>query len=148
MAADVVIPMSDKVNTLKSVMLTMPQWAPSDDDCRHFFGGGIYARWLARPAGTVIVGKVHKKAHLYFVVSGTIVVTTDEGVREITGPEIISCKTGTQRAVVAKTDAICVVFVRVETESRDLADVEDEIVEPMPESPYLPGNRLPELTCQ
>ncbi len=148
MVADIVIPMSDKVNALKCVMLTMPQWQPTDDQCRHFFGGGIYARWLARPAGTTIVGKVHKKAHLYFVVSGTIAVTTDDGLRQITGPEIISCKPGTQRAVVAITDALCVVFVRVETESQDLAEVENEIAEPMPESPYLPGNRLPELTCQ
>ena len=141
---DLQVPTADKVAALKSAMLRMPQWQ-AEPHTKHFFADGVYARWLARPAGVTIVGRVHKREHLYFVVSGTIKVTTDEGIREITGPQIVLSKPGTQRAVYAVTDALCVVFVRYDSESRDLGDVEAELVEADPESPYLPGNQLPLL---
>lgn len=94
---------------------------------QHFFAGGMYCRFLPRPAGTVIVGKVHLKEHLYIVCCGTVLVTTGDGAREISGPEVIVSKPGTKRAVFAITDATCLTVHR--TDLTDLDEIERELLE-------------------
>ncbi len=55
---DVIIPTKEQIDRLQEVMSTMPQMELQTE---HFFSGGMYCRKLTRPAGTVIVGKVHKE---------------------------------------------------------------------------------------
>lgn len=119
------VPTRDEIVRLQSEMMTMPQ---VELPTEHFFADGMYCRVLFRPAGTLIVGKVHKREHFYIICSGTVKVTTDGGVKEITGPKIIVCRPGTKRAVLALTDATCLTVHR--TESQDLDEIEAEIIEP------------------
>lgn len=112
----------------------------------HYFADGMYCRELFRPAGTLIVGKVHLKEHFYIVASGTVCVTTDQGVREVTGPEVIVSQPGTKRAVLALTDATC--FTVHRTELTDLDEIERELIEPDAEALFDARNRLKPLTDQ
>lgn len=105
-------------------MLKLPQMQL---ETSHFFADGMYCRYLPRPAGCLIVGKVHKKEHFYMVCTGTVVVTTDEGVRQITGPKVLVSKPGTKRAVYALTDAVCLTVHR--TDRVDLDEIEAELIE-------------------
>lgn len=123
------------VEQLQAKMLELPQCEPPT---RHIFHGGMYCRQVWRPAGCVIVGKVHKKEHFYMVVSGTVKVTTDNGVETITGPCLLCSKPGTKRAVFAETDALCMTFHRVDSNTVEAA--ENELVEPDTTSPFLSGN--------
>jgi len=126
------------VNDLLSVMRDMPQYEP---ETKHIFHGGMYCRSVFRHAGVTIIGRVHKKEHFYCVMSGTIVVTADGKEPErITAPAIITSKPGTRRAVYAETDALCVTFHRID--SSDIAEVEDELVEPEESPIFAPGNVL------
>lgn len=136
-AKDMERPMIDKVKDLQSEMLKMPQYQP---ETRHYFHGGMYCREVFRHAGVLIVGCVHKKEHFYVVASGTIRVTTDEGVTDITGPAVICSNPGTKRAVYAVTDATCMTFHRLE--STTLEEAEKELVEPEPTKLFDSGNRL------
>jgi hypothetical protein len=88
----------------------------------------------------LIVGAVHKKEHFYFVVSGTVAITSDDGVQEITGPHLFLSKPGTKRAVYAVTDALCMTFHALE--AKTVEDAEAELVVPEPNSLYGPGNML------
>jgi hypothetical protein len=118
-------------------MSKMPQYEPPTE---HFFYGGMYCRQVWRPAGCTIVGKVHKKEHFYVVVSGTICVTTDDGVQTITGPKVLLSRPGTKRAVYAITDALCMTFHVAEATT--VEEVEDELVEADPNSMFTVGNKV------
>jgi quercetin dioxygenase-like cupin family protein len=132
--------MSDRVAALQQAMLK--DITPIDLDTKHRFHGGMYMREVFRPATCIIVGKVHKREHFYIVLSGTVVITTDDGVIEVTGPHIFESTPGTKRAVYAKTDAVCATIHCVD--SVTVEDVEKELVEDDPDCVYLPGNTLKE----
>jgi quercetin dioxygenase-like cupin family protein len=129
--------MRSQVEALQEAMSKMPQYEPPTE---HFFHGGMYCRQVWRPAGCTIVGKVHKKEHFYVVVSGTICVTTDDGVQTITGPKILLSRPGTKRAVYAVTDALCMTFHVAE--STTVEEAENELVEADPNSMFTIGNKL------
>lgn len=127
----------EKVIALQREIEKLPQFEPVTD---HFFADGMYCRVVFRPAGVVIVGKVHKKEHFYVVCSGTVAVTTDEGVKEVTGPKVIVSQPGTKRAVYALTDATCMTVHR--TEKTDIEEIEAELVEHEEGALFGPGNKL------
>ncbi len=130
-SADFALPVLDRVVTREAVVRLqreMEKLPQVELPTEHHFADGMYCRVLFRPAGTLIVGKVHRKEHLYIVCHGTIRVTTDEGVKEIVGPKIIVSSPGTKRAVLALTDATCLTVHR--TDSRDVEEIERELIEP------------------
>ena len=131
------VDMRAKVEALQVEVSRHEQYEPPTD---HLFHGGMYCRQVWRPAGCLIVGKVHKKEHFYMVVSGTVAVTTDGGVQLITGPKVLCSKPGTKRAVYAETDALCMTFHRVESDN--VEDVESELVEDDPRSMFSVGNKV------
>lgn len=129
--------MRESVQALQDAMMEMPQYEPPTE---HIFHGGMYCRQVWRPAGCTIVGRVHKKEHFYMIVSGTVCITTDDGVQTITGPMLLCSKPGTKRAVHALTDALCMTFHA--TDATDVAQVEEELVEPEPNSKFTIGNKI------
>jgi hypothetical protein len=110
-----------QIEALQAEMVKMPQ---AELPTEHFFADGMYCRLLFRPAGTLIVGKVHKKEHLYIICSGTVEIA---GVGEITGPRVFVSQPGTKRAVLALTDATCLTVHR--TDNKDLDAIEAELIE-------------------
>jgi hypothetical protein len=100
----------------------------------------MYCREVFRHAGVLVVGAVHKKEHFYLIVSGTVAITTDDGVQEVTGPHLFSSKPGTKRAVFAVTDALCMTFHAIE--AKTIEEAEAELVEVEPNSMYSLGNQV------
>jgi len=137
------IDMRSKVEALQAEVSKFEQYQPETE---HIFHGGMYCRKVFRKATALIVGKVHKKEHFYMVVSGTVAVTTDDGVRLITGPELLCSKPGTKRAVYAETDAMCMTFHRVDAET--VEDAEAELVEDDPKSMFTIGNQVKDLQIE
>ena len=138
-----IAPSREQIERLQAEMVQMPQYeAPTE----HVFHGGMYCRQVWRPAGCLIVGKVHKKEHFYMVVSGTVKVTTDDGLQTITGPMLLCSKPGTKRAVFAETDALCMTFHRVD--SNTVEDAESELVEDDPKSMFTIGNKIKHIEIE
>ena len=129
--------MSSRVQALQDVISQMPQYEP---ETKHTFHAGMYCREVWRPAGVIVVGKIHKKEHFYLIVSGTVSITTDEGVKSVTGPHLLCSKPGTKRAVYAETDALCMTFHVVD--ARTIEDAEHELVEEDNASMFALGNKL------
>lgn len=129
--------MRSRVERLQQEVSKLPQYEP---ETKHYFHGGMYCREVWRPAGVLVVGKVHKQEHFYLIVSGAVLITTDTGAERVTGPHLFLSKPGTKRAVLAETDALCMTFHRTAAETVEQA--ERELVEADENDMYLPGNRI------
>ena len=82
----------------------------------------------------MVVGKIHRREHLYIVASGTVTIA-GEGYREtVTGPKVFVSQPGTKRAVYAHTDATTMTVHR--TDEKDLDKIEAELIEEDPTSMY------------
>ena len=92
----------------------------------HHFAPGVYAREMFLPAGHTIIGKIHKHAHLNIISQGVVVVSTEEGSKELKAPCTFTSYAGTKRAVFIKDDAIWTT-IHV-TEKTDLDEIEDELI--------------------
>ena len=130
--------MRQKVESLQQELSKLPQYEP---ETKHYFHGGMYCREVFRHAGVLVVGAIHKKEHLYLIVSGTVAITDGEGnVQEVTGPHLFQSKPGTKRAVYAITDALCMTFHAIE--STTIEEAEAELVEVELDSMYALGNTV------
>ena len=126
-----------RIEALQKAMMAHPQYEPPTS---HTFHGGMYCREVFRSADVLIVGKVHKKEHFYYIISGTVLITTDDGVQEVTGPKLLCSSPGTKRAVYAVTDALCATFHR--TDALTPEDAENELVEDDPDAMFDSRNVL------
>lgn len=95
---------------------------------KHSFSPGIYVREIRIPAGTYIVGKLHKHEHPNFLMSGTVDVITDKGTETLTGPLSMISPAGTKRALYSKTDLIWITVHLNPTNTQDLEELEKEII--------------------
>jgi len=115
----------EKVAALESQMLQLPQVVMTPV---HHFADGLYARELLIPAGTVIVGKVHKAEHLNFLMQGDITVFTDDGMKRLQAPCIMRSAPGMKRVGFTHTDTIwCTVHAVEEKEGCDLEELENKL---------------------
>lgn len=102
--------------------------AATDFVTRHHFAPGQYAREIELPADSLVVGKIHRHAHINVVSKGHCLVATEDGVTEIIAPCTFVSKPGTKRAVLALEDTVWTT-VHV-TEETDLARIEAAIIAP------------------
>jgi len=92
---------------------------------RHFFADGCYIREIFNPAGELIITKIHKVAHPFFLMKGTMSMLTEEGEQRISAPFYSITKPGTKRIIYAHTNCI---FVTVHaTDKTDIEEIEKDI---------------------
>jgi hypothetical protein len=99
------------VDRLRSAVGKLPQ---IDAQTQHAITGGMYARTIMIPAGSVIVGLEHLKDHIN-VMSG-----------DITGFLVMECKAGHARSGFAHADTYWSTIVR--TDETELEAIEGESV--------------------
>ena len=103
-------------------------WTPKDPD----YGCHQYAREMFMPKGMVVVGAIHKKAHLTFLMKGTMtVVSEDGGKRTLIGPLTFVSPGGVKRIFHVEEDStlVCVHLTATSGES-NLDDIWDEVISP------------------
>ena len=132
-----VIPTMAQIQALQNEMAQMPQ---VELQTEHYFSEGMYCRKVWRPAGTIIVGKVHKKDHFFMCLSGEIIAWTENGMKTLKAGDIIESKPGTKRVTMALTDAIGVTVHR--TDKQDLNEIETELIEPDITALFNSSNKL------
>jgi len=131
------IPSKEQIEKLQSEMAKMPQ---VELETEHYFSGGMYCRKLIRPAGTLIVGKVHLKDHFFMCAKGEIIAWSEKGMKTLKAGDIIESKQGTKRVTYAVTDAIGITFHK--TDKTDLDDIEAELIEPDATALFDSSNKL------
>ena len=86
----------------------------------HRFNGGMYSRQIKIPAGTMLVGRVHKFDHFDVMLSGDITVSTDTGeTKRLTGYNVFEGKAGKKRAGYAHEDTHWITFHSAEIRNED-----------------------------
>jgi hypothetical protein len=100
--------------------------AASEFPLDHYFVDGMCARAVHIPAGMVVVGKLHKKAHLSVLAQGTLRIFDGLDYKEITAPYVCIDKAGIKRIGYAITDCTFINIVR--TDATNVADLENECV--------------------
>jgi hypothetical protein len=93
---------------------------------KHSFGKGLYIREIFAPAGSLIITKIHRFDHPYFITHGICSVLTEEGMVRLEAPFNGMTKAGTKRAVYIHED---VTWITVHaTDKTDLEEIEKEII--------------------
>jgi hypothetical protein len=120
----------EKILRLQDVMLGREDCLKAADFVtRHHFAPGQYAREIELPVGAVVVGKIHKHAHVNVISKGRVLVFTEgEGVLDLKAPLTFISSPGTKRVVYVLRPAIWTT-VHV-TDKTDLAEIETEIIAP------------------
>ena len=93
---------------------------------KHSFAKGMYIREVFNPAGELLVTKIHKVEHPFFLLDGEMSILSEEGEMRISAPYYGITPAGTKRVIYAHTNCV---FVTVHpTESKDLDEIEKELI--------------------
>ena len=117
----------EKISALEAAIRALPPELQIKEELFHHFAEGIYAREMRIPAGTVVVGKMHKYPCINLIMAGTMEVrsTTGRSLR-IQAPYIFTSPAGTKRAGYAVTD---LTWVTVHpSKNTDLDQLEAELI--------------------
>ena len=80
---------------------------------KHTFADGCYIREIFSPANQLMVSKIHKKEHPYFLMSGKLSILTEDGVKHLVAPCNGITKPGTKRIIYTHTASL--IFPTVHT---------------------------------
>jgi len=97
----------------------------------HRFAPGVYLREIFMPAGSLVIGKIHKTEHFNIIEKGCCVIFHDDGRREVLrAPMTFVSKAGIQKLLYIEEDTVWkTVHVTGET---DLVKLEEILIEPPP----------------
>ena len=117
---------------LQSAMFAANGGADGLADCllTHHHAPEVYGREMLIPAGTTIVGKIHRHAHLNVVISGRAWVATEFGRREVKAGDVFVSEPGTKRAVHAVEDTRWLTVHPNLSNTRNLAEIEAYVIAP------------------
>jgi hypothetical protein len=116
----------EKVEALENAMLASddPRIAKGNTDMfplKHSFSEGVYIREMFMPQGGLVIGKLYKISHTWFLLSGELEVVTDEGANYYIAPCYVNAPEGTKRVLRAVTD---IIFVNVYPNPDNITDIE------------------------
>ena len=94
----------------------------------HSFSEGIYVREMFLPAGSFMIGKIHKFDHTIFLLKGKILVATEEGTVCLTAPCYIQSPAGAKRAGYVLEDTLWVNVHANPSNTHDIKTLEDSYV--------------------
>ena len=118
-------PVRQNIDALQNAMAQLPQL---EMETRHYFADGMYCRELFIPAGSVLVGKVHKTEHFFLLTKGRLRVVSEFGEHELEAPAVLVSPPGIKRAGFAISDVVCCNVHR--TFKTDLDELEADLIEP------------------
>ena len=92
---------------------------------KHSFADGCYIREISNPKGELLVTKIHKVTHPFFLLKGDMSILTEDGEQQISAPFYSITKAGTKRLIYAHTD--CVFITVHATDKTDIEEIEKDI---------------------
>ena len=93
---------------------------------KHSFADGCYIREVSNPKGELLVTKIHKVSHPFFLLKGDMTILMEDGVKRIKAPHYGITPAGTKRIIYCHEDCI---FVTVHvTKETDLKKIEAEVI--------------------
>lgn len=91
----------------------------------------VYAREIFLPKDSVIVGKIHRHAHLAFLLQGKVHIVTEHGKTILEAPCTFISEAGVKRVLYVEEDAIVTTVHLTEHEGTEwLDEIEREVIAP------------------
>ena len=91
------------------------------------FVDGIYIREIKIPKGLLLIGKIHLKESVSFMLKGKMIIVDEEkGSRIIEAPQMVVSKPGVKRAVYALEDVVFTNIHANPTNETDLVKIEEK----------------------
>jgi len=110
---------------------------------KHTFADGYYLREINTPAGQILITKIHKEEHPFFLMKGECSVFTEHGTKRIKAPYYDITKPGTKRVIYIHSD---VTWVTVHaTDLKDLDKIEEKIIAKDFDDPKISIDNLKEI---
>tara|TARA_R110000744_G_scaffold9565_1_gene30465 strand:- start:81 stop:575 length:495 start_codon:yes stop_codon:yes gene_type:complete len=91
---------------------------------KHSFANGIYIREMGMKKGQLGFSAIHKHSYAFFLLSGVLASSKEEGIEEFVGPCYIVSPKGAKRVVHAIEDCIIVTVHANPTNTEDLKELE------------------------
>lgn len=127
------VPSHEAIDEIEALAKQAPQ---IDCPLVHHFAPGVYAREIHMPAGTFIIGKIHKTRHLCIVSQGRALVGgVGEAGRLVEAPCTFMSEIGTRRWLRILDDMVWTTIHP--TNETDLEKIEALIIEPHPVAPRI-----------
>jgi hypothetical protein len=121
--------LSQKVDHLLSQVEQMPQ---VDCQTKHYFGPSLYIREVTMPAGTVVIGKPHRKEHMCVMLQGRMIVVTGDGTKqELVAPLTFVGSAGRKVAYILETTVFQNILATDETDIEVLENMLVDNTQPM-----------------
>jgi len=114
-----------RILALEKKLLEMEQ---VDCPLKHHFSPDSYAREILLPADSLVIGKIHKHAHINVISQGECYVLTEDGINHYSAPLTFVSLPETKRVVYSVTDVVWTT-VHVTTET-DLEKIENYVIAP------------------
>ena len=103
-----------------------PESDPDFNPVKHTFCKHQYVREIFNPAGEMLITKIHKVEHPFFLMKGEMSILSEEGEMRISAPYYGVTPVGTKRVIMAHTDCT---FVTVHpTDKTNLEEIEKELI--------------------
>ena len=91
----------------------------------HEFASGIYLRRMILNKGTSIISAIHNRDHVWFLLSGSIIISTKNKTEIFEAPYMGFSESGTQRAIYAQELSVFQNVFQNPFELKNLDDLED-----------------------
>ncbi len=124
----------EEIQKAQDLLISLPSCVQGEDleklcPLKHSFAPGVYVREIFIPAGTLIVGKIHKHEHPNFLMSGEVLVITEHGGKEhFKAPLSMISPAGTKRFVYAISDAVWITVHENKDNDQDLKKIEEFVI--------------------
>lgn len=113
--------MMDKIFAIEAEMKKLPQ---INIPVRHIFSPGVYAREITVPAGALITGVIHKYPQINILSKGTIRVSVEDEIKELSASHTVVSDPGVKRIAFALTEVVWTTIVH--THLTDVDEIERE----------------------
>ena len=112
------------IGNIERIMLSMD--GQIDIPVFHHFSKGIYAREMQMPAGSILVGKIHKHENLSILSAGEVSVLSQDGIKRFKAPYTFVATAGAKRVIYAHSDAVWTVIHG--TDEKNVEKIEEEFI--------------------
>ena len=95
---------------------------------KHTFADGIYVRQMTMKQDSMVVGAIHNHLHVWFLLTGHITVATENSTEDYISPCYVVSTPGVKRVIYANEKSIFVNIHKNPSNTKDLDELEAEIV--------------------
>jgi len=111
----------EKVAALVKEFSKHPQ---SDLPLKHYFAPHVYIREIFMPAGSIVIGKIHKTEHFNIIQRGRVSLIGEGDTKELIGPVTFTSQAGVQKVLYIHEDTVwSTVHVTDETDTDKLHEL-------------------------